>query len=103
MRLAYRDQYDHADEVQGGRVLRAPVVSEHTLLLESLVGADSELLSAARLVASDIFQAFGSPEVRHITADGKLRRLYFRGDTRELFRLAEDRGVEVTDEHVPGE
>jgi hypothetical protein len=67
------------------------------------VSTDSELLSAARLVSSDLFQAFGSPEVRHVTPDGKLRKRYFRGDTRQLFKLAEDHGVDLTDEPVPGE
>jgi hypothetical protein len=28
---------------------------------------------------------------------------YFRGDTRELFKLAEDHGVALTDAPVPGE
>jgi hypothetical protein len=72
-------------------------------VLDGLTGHDQDLLASARLVAADLYNAFGSPEVRHITADGKLRVGHFRGDTQQLQQLAGERGVVLTDEGVPGE
>ena len=78
--------------IDGGRLVRGPVRSRHTLVLDSLVGRDQDLLSSARLVAMDLFHAFGSPEVRQIAADGTLRLGSIHEEVR---KLAEERGVAV--------
>lgn len=51
----------------------------------------------------DLFHAFGSPEVRHLTSDGQIRIGYFREQTRQLREWAEQRNVRVTEDAVPGE
>jgi Putative DNA-binding domain len=78
-------------------------VSRHTVTLGTLAGGGQELLAAARLVVTDLFNAFGAPEVRHVTEDGTLRLAYFGVFREEAARLAGDDGIEVTDEPVAGE
>jgi hypothetical protein len=102
LQLAYLDQWGHASPIEGGRTLDGPLTSRHTLALDAIVGRDQELLASSRLVATDIFHAFGSPEVRQITADGELRIRHIHGDDHaEIRRLAGERGVDVTDETLP--
>jgi len=62
----------------------------------------SALSAATRLVATDLFHAFGSPEVRQIAGDGALRARYLGGDG-ELRAWAEQHGIAVSDETVAGE
>jgi hypothetical protein len=71
-------------------------------VVEALATVGPALATATRLVATDLFHAFGSPEVRQITPDGALRSGYLGGDA-ELRPWAEQRGIEVSDETVPGE
>jgi Putative DNA-binding domain len=88
------------ERVEGGHTLDGPVTSRHTVTLDALVGRDQDLLATVRLVATDLFHAFGSPEVGHIAPDGTLRIRYFQGthaDHAQLRRLAEERGVEITE------
>ena len=102
MQLAYLDPMGMFPEpIEGGHTLYGPVTSRHTLALDAIVGRDQDLLASARLVATDLFHAFGSPEIRQITADGKLRIRHLHGDHAELRSFAEERGVEVTEETVP--
>jgi hypothetical protein len=54
-------------------------------------------------VATDLFNAFGSPEVRHVAADGSLRPGYFGVGWQEVAGIAEEDGVLITKEAVPGE
>lgn len=54
-----------------------PAVSLHTIDVASCFGAGRELLVGCRLVLTDIYQAFGVPEVEQISEDGALRHRYF--------------------------
>ena len=45
MRLAYRDQWNHADAIDGGRVLQGPVVSQHTVYSRPRAAVSSSLFS----------------------------------------------------------
>jgi hypothetical protein len=104
MRLAYlmwMGGFGHPEEIAGGRELNE-ANSRHTLVVEALATVGPALATATRLVATDLFHAFGSPEVRQITPDGALRSGYLGGDA-ELRPWAEQRGIEVSDETVPGE
>jgi Putative DNA-binding domain len=78
-----------------------PVVTRHTVPLETLVGSDQELLVGTRLVATDLFNAFGAPEVKQIDQQGRLRIRYVR-EQEKLRAFAEAHGVEVSEETVPG-
>jgi hypothetical protein len=103
LQLTYLDQWGlSAQPIEGGRTLEGPLSSRHTLPLDAVVGRDQDLLASARLVATDLFHAFGSPEVRQIAADGKLRIRHIHGDHAELRRFAEERGVEITEEVLAG-
>lgn len=103
LQLAYLDQWGiSAEPIEGGRTLDGPLSSRHTLPLDAIAGRDQDLLTSARLVATDLFHAFGSPEVRQIAADGKLRIRHIHGDHAELRRFAEERGVEITEEVLTG-
>ena len=82
--------------------LKGDEVSRHTLSLDDLTGSQSRLLAASRLVLTDLFQAFGSPEVRQITPDGGLRiRHWSSSEHQSLRRWADANGVEVTAETRP--
>lgn len=95
-------QPSFVDEIEGGRALRAPVTSQATATVDALAATSGPLLAATRLLATELFHAFGSPEVRHITPDGRLRVLYFP-DQPGLRAWAAQRGVELTEEDVAGE
>ncbi len=78
-----------------------PIVTRHTVPLESLAESDQSLLATTRLVATDLFNAFGSPEVQQIDERGGIRIRYIpKGD--RLAGFAEAHGVEVSEEKVPG-
>lgn len=71
--------------IEGGRTISG-ATSRHTLTLQALAGEAQDLLAAARLVATDLFNAFGSPEVRQVASDGTLRVRYFGADRAEVRR-----------------
>jgi hypothetical protein len=105
MRLAYLFQLGPVttpEEVAGGRTINV-AVSPHTLPLTAIAGSGQDLLSATRLVATDLFNAFGSPEVRHVAPDGTLRVRYFPTRSEEVRRFAAEDGIPVSDEPAPGE
>lgn len=81
--------------------ISAPIVTRHTIPLESLAGSDQSLLATTRLVATDLFNAFGSPEVQQIDERGRIRIRYVLEKER-IAEFAETHGVEVSDEKVPG-
>lgn len=103
-RLAYLGPHNHPEPVAGGSELPTPVaaVSRHTAVVDGLARLGEQLLATTRLVATDLFHAYGSPEVRQITPDGRLRYRHFRGGEAQLRPWAESRSLEVTDETVEG-
>lgn len=105
MRLAFMHYFGQGfgtpEPVAGGRE-RDEASSRRTVVLEAIAAISQPLCAAVRLVATDIFHAFGSPEVRQIGPDGALRVRYLAGDG-ELRRWAEGHGIGVSDETVPGE
>lgn len=78
-----------------------PIVTRHTVPLESLAGPDQSLLATTRLIATDLFNAFGSPEVQQIDERGRIRIRYVLEKER-IAKFAETHGVEVSDEKIPG-
>jgi hypothetical protein len=94
----------HAEPVEGGRELSTrTVTSRHTAVIDALARPGTQLLATTRLLATNLFHAYGSPEVRQITPDGRLRIRRFHDDQRALRAWAEGHGIEVTEEAVPGE
>ena len=67
------------EPIAGARVLHDDVVSRHTFLLSDLTARTQALLAATRLLLTDVFNAFGSPEVRALTQSGALSAEYVAG------------------------
>jgi hypothetical protein len=87
-------------EVDRGRPL--PVAeSKRTVLVEAIAAIGPDLVAAARLVATDLFHAFGSAEVRQIAPDNALRIRHL-GSEAALRQWAAQHGIAVSDELVPG-
>jgi hypothetical protein len=102
LRLAYLQR------LGGGFAISEPIArgqqldgarSAHTLFVESIARVGQPLAVAVRLLATDIFHDFGSPEVRQIASDGALRTRYLGGDS-QLTAWAEANGVELTNNDV---
>lgn len=102
LRMAYLAPMGFVEGVAGGPTLEGPVSTSHTLTLDALTGLDQDLLAASRLVAADLFQAFGSPEVLHLAPNGAIR-IRYHGDQQQLAALAEQKGVEVSNQTAAGE
>ena len=81
------------EEIAGGRALSSPVVSRRTAVIDGLARPGPQPLVTARLLATDIFHAYGSPEVRQITPDGQLRVRYIHGVDAQRRTWAERNGV----------
>ena len=90
--LASDAQRRLVEQIEGARIIRDDVVSRHTLALEDLVSGTQQLLSATRLLLTDVFNAFGFPEVRALTATGALSASY-PGQGHELQSWAQANGV----------
>jgi hypothetical protein len=80
--------------VDEARIIGADIVSRHTLALDDLAVGTQPLLAATRLLLTDVFNAFGSPEVQALTPTGALHTQYLRID-QELRQWAEANGVEI--------
>ena len=89
-----------SEEIERGHVL-PEAVSTHTITVEAASTVGPDLARATRLIATDLFHAFGSAEVRQIAADGGLRTRYLGGDG-ELRAWAQGHGIDVSDETVTG-
>lgn len=103
MSLAYLDQTEFLAQIAGGRVVDNAMVSRHMVVVDAVTRVGPALLAATRMLATDLFHAFGSPEVRHIAPDGTLRISYFRGDQRPLREWANQNAIPLTEDPVPGE
>jgi hypothetical protein len=74
-----------------------------TVVLDGIARIGSPVLAANRMIATDLSHAIGSPEVRHVTPDGRIRVGYVHGGQPQLRQWAERRGIKITEESVPGE
>lgn len=73
-----------------------------TAPLESLAFDGPDLVAAAYLVASELFQAFGWPEAPQLTRDGQIRLPYWSGQWHRLIQTwAEKAEIKVLDETLP--
>lgn len=87
-------QHGGIHPVEGGLALRDDLVVRHTLALDEIAAGPQAILAAVRLLLSDVFQAFGSPEVLMIAPSGALRMGYL-GQDAEIRAWAAEHGVEV--------
>jgi Schlafen, AlbA_2 len=73
-----------------------------TARLESLAFDGPDLVAAAYLLASELFQTFGWPEAPQLTRDGQVRLPYWSGQWHSLIqRWAGEAGIKVSDETLP--
>jgi hypothetical protein len=93
--------FETYEPIAGGRLLDG-ARSRHTVVVEAAASVGQALSAPVRLIATDIFHAFGSPEVRQIAGDGSLRTRYWGGNG-ELSAWAQQHGIEVSGETVAGE
>jgi hypothetical protein len=103
MRLAFledRGPFNRVGEITGGRELGIAHANA-TALVEGAAAVGPDLAITTRLIATELFHAFGAPEVRQIAPDGALRVHHLGGGV-ELRAWAEQRGLDLTDERVPG-
>ena len=104
MRLAWLQSLgqgaERAAEVAGGRPISL-AESRRTMLVEAIAVISPDFVAATRILATDIFHAFGSAEVRQITPDGALRTRHL-GNDRNLRGWADRHGISLSDELLPG-
>jgi hypothetical protein len=78
-------------------------VPERVAPLDALADGGPALVSAAYLLATDIFQGFGYAEAVQLTRDGKLRLPYWSAEWQpHLQQWAADAGISTTQDPVPG-
>jgi hypothetical protein len=85
--------YTHAIE----RAARASM----TIDLMSVATDASAALSAARVVGTEILNAFGWAELLQFSSDGRMRTKYWSGDSQQaVLRWSAGNGIELSDESV---
>lgn len=87
-------------EWDGSRRLSHFPTGSHQLNLEDCQSGTG-LLVAARMVLTEVFQAFGVPEVPQIDDAGTIRRAYIQHENRaDIQRWADARGVQLSDDNL---
>jgi hypothetical protein len=81
--------------------IRDPIIARNTLPLEAMAGSDQNLLAATRVIATDLVNAFGAPEVHQIDDQGRVRLPYVP-EAQRIEAFAESHAVEVTRDRIPG-
>lgn len=74
------------------------MISQHTIAIEDLLERQPTL-AVTRQLLTEVFHAFGSPEVRQVRADGALRARHFHRQA-EIRQWADGADVEITEETV---
>jgi hypothetical protein len=76
---------------------------ERAAPLDALATDGPDLLTAAYLLATDVFQEFGYAEAAQLTDDGRVRLRYWRQEWQPLMeQWATEAGVTTTQETLPG-
>ncbi len=88
----------------GSRIMTdAAPPSERVATLDGLAAGGRDLVSAAYLLASDVFQEFGWAEAAQLTRDGGVRLRYWNREWRPYVeQWAETAGISTTEETLPG-
>jgi len=92
-------QFDGAipQQFNNTRTLVTLPVSRRTVNLGDCLTSAGRLV-VARMLMTDVFQAFGYPEVPQITEDGSIRKPYFaRRDFPRVEQFAQESGITVID------
>jgi hypothetical protein len=88
----------------GTRIMtEAASPAERVAPLESLACDGPDLVSAAYLLATDLFQEFGAAEAAQLTREGAVRLPYWNQEVLpHLQQWAADAGISVTQQTLPG-
>lgn len=88
----------------GDRIMtEARTPPERVAPLDALAADGPELVTAAYLLATDVFQEFGWAEAAQFTSDGRIRLPYWRREwLPQVERWAAEAGVETTPETLEG-
>jgi hypothetical protein len=82
--------------VLGREGVDGPIVSEHTLVLDSLTRMSTNLLLATRTVCADVVQAFGAPELPTLSPKGHpVRRAFPSGYHQDLEAWSQTTGISL--------
>lgn len=99
VRLGYYEHGNIWDRYDTARILRSsPCVGSHTISLDPIAGSAVEWLAAGRVLLTDLFHAFGVPEVPQVTNEGHLRRVFWRNTRLDTWPSVA--GVPVTDDVI---
>lgn len=80
---------------------RPVLPAEQVAPLESVADGGPELVTAAYLLSSEIFQIFGCPEILQLTREGQLRLPYWSNERRPVLKAWEqESGIEIVEETV---
>ncbi len=81
----------------------SPSPAERVAPLESLAADGPELISAAYLLATDVFQAFGWAEAAQLTREGQVRLPYWNREWQQYMQpWAASAGITTTEEMLSG-
>ncbi len=97
--LTHMRQFDGAipQQFNNTRTLVTLPVSRRTVNLGDCLTPTGRLV-VARMLMTDVFQAFGYPEVPQITEDGSIRKPYYaRRDFPRVEEFAKESGITVID------
>jgi hypothetical protein len=87
-----------ADSRGGPALITQPPVAETAAALDDLADHCPDLITASALLADEIGQAFGVPEMGQLSREGEVRRRYWSNP--QIVTWAEQNGIEVTDETI---
>lgn len=93
----YRSDNPFRDPIRGTTALAQPApASLRSFTIDSMVDDPESLIAAARLIASDLFSAFGLVEPLQVDTDGHLRRAGFQQAWHgQLAAWAAEHGVDL--------
>jgi hypothetical protein len=102
LRLGHTRGFMDMGGTLGDQVVNAPVRPAQLIVpLDDLADGGPDLIATGALLSSDLFQAFGYPEVTQVTREGQLRKRYWsRGRWPELETWANSAGIELLEDEV---
>lgn len=103
LELAYYRGLGGFGDSLGDRIMTEAVTPpERVAPLDALASDGPALVTAAHLLATDLFQEFGWAEAAQLTSDGRVRLRYWGQWQASVEQWATNAGVTITQETLPG-
>ena len=90
--LGYAHYHDEWEQYEPSRPIAArgaPVGTPRGIDIDAVLNSPAEWMSATRLMSTDLFHAFGQPEVLQITESGAFNTNYWRPNLLDGWKLVE--------------